>query len=77
MTKSELKQKIVELYNEKSKILNTQDLAELFDKINISTGINVFSIINKGKRNNTNDINSYATGSGGRTMMQYKSGHVV
>lgn len=77
-TRKQIKDTLVSMYKEDVKTMSTQDLANKYDTLHRKTGINVFSIVNKGKPQNRNDINVLGGNSGGgRTMSMYKSGHQV
>jgi len=77
-TRKQIKAALLSMYKEDVKTMSTQELANKYDTLHRKTGINVFSIINKGKPQNRNDINVLGGNSGGgRTMSMYKSGHQV
>ena len=77
-TRKQIKTALLSMYKEDVKTMSIQDLANKYDTLHRKTGINVFSIINKGKPQNRNDINVLGGNSGGgRTMSMYKSGHQV
>ena len=77
-TRKQIKAALLGMYKEDVKTMSTQDLANKYDVLHRKTGINVFSIVNKGKPQNRNDINVLGGNSGGgRTMSMYKSGHQV
>tara|TARA_Y100000588_G_scaffold244854_1_gene259053 strand:- start:4645 stop:4887 length:243 start_codon:yes stop_codon:yes gene_type:complete len=77
-TRKQIKAALLSMYKEDVKTMSTQDLANKYDVLRRKTGINVFSIVNKGKPQNRNDINVLGGNSGGgRTMSMYKSGHQV
>jgi hypothetical protein len=72
------KQRALNLYHAMKKAkFNHQQIVSVCEKIKIQHNIDVFSLLNRGKPQNRYNINNYATGSGGRSMAQYKSGHVV
>lgn len=77
-TRKQIKAALLGMYKEDVKTMSTQDLANKYDTLHRKTGINVFSIVNKGKPQNRYDINVLGGNSnGGRCMHQYKSGHQV
>ena len=77
-TKTQIKAALLSMYKEDVQKMSTQDLANKYDTLHRKTGINVFSVINKGKPQNRNDINVLGGNSGGgRNMAMYKSGHQV
>ena len=77
-TRKQIKDTLLSMYKEDVKTMSTQGLANKYDTLHRKTGINIFSLINKGKPQNRNDINVLGGNSGGgRTMSMYKSGHQV
>ena len=77
-TRKQIKDALISIYKEDVKTMSIQDLANKYDTLHRKTGINVFSIVNKGKPQNRNDINVLGGNSGGgRSMSMYKSGHQV
>ena len=73
-----MKSALLSMYKEDVKTMSAQDLANKYDTLHRKTGVNVFSIINKGKPQNRYNINVLGGNSGGgRTMLMYKSGHQV
>ena len=77
-TKQQIKNALLKMHSEDKKTMTFQQLAHKYDVLNRQTGVNVFSILNKGKSQNRFDINVLGGNSnGGRCMHQYKSGHRV
>lgn len=77
-TRKQIKATLLGMYKEDVQKLSTQDLANKYDTLHLKTGINVFSIVNKGKpQNRFNICNLGGNSNGGRCMHQYKSGHQV
>ena len=64
-TRKQIKDTLLSMYKEDVKTMSTQELANKYDTLHRKTGINVFSIINKGKPQNRNDINVLGGNSGG------------
>ncbi|CAM0110076.1 hypothetical protein VPH5P1C_0132 [Vibrio phage 5P1c] len=77
-TKTQIKNALLKMYNEDAHVMTHQQLANKYDKLHMQTGVNVFSLLNKGKSQNRFDINVLGGNSnGGHCMHQYKSGHLV
>ena len=77
-TKQQLIKTLLAMFKEDQKTLDHKTLVDKYSQLHVKTGVNVFSYLNKGKSNNRFDINVLGGHSGGgRTMLQYKSGHKV
>ena len=77
-TKQNLKDALLKMYSVDVETMTPQQLANKYDTLNIQTGVNVFSLLNKGKdQNRFNICNLGGNSGGGRTMSMYKSGHQV
>ncbi|CAH9013789.1 conserved hypothetical protein [Vibrio phage 249E41-1] len=77
-TKTQIKAALLKMYDEDVQTMTHQQIANKYDKLHMQTGVNVFSLLNKGKSQNRFDINVLGGNSnGGRYMHQYKTGHLV
>ena len=77
-TKQQVKAALLKMHSQDVKTMTPQQLAGKYDVLHRQTGVNVFSILNKGKSQNRFDINVLVGNSnGGRCMHQYKSGYRV
>lgn len=77
-TKQQVKVALLKMHSEDKKTMTPQQLAHKYDVLNRQTGVNVFSLLNKGKdQNRFNICNLGGNSGGGRTMLMYKSGHQV
>lgn len=77
-TKQQVKAALLKMHSQDVQTMTPQQLAHKYDVLHRQTGVNVFSLLNKGKSQNRFDINVLGGNSnGGRCMHQYKSGHQV
>lgn len=72
------KNTILIAFKHDQKVLSYKELQSKYYQIRLKTGIDAFSLVKKGKPQNTFDINVLGGHSGGgRTMVQYRSGHTI
>lgn len=77
-TKQQVKATLLKMHSQDVQTMTPQQIADKYDVLRRQTGVNVFSLLNKGKSQNRFDINVLGGNSnGGRCMHQYKSGHRV
>ncbi|AUR87611.1 hypothetical protein NVP1101O_200 [Vibrio phage 1.101.O._10N.261.45.C6] len=73
-----MKDKILAAFKHDQQTMNFKDLQQKYYAVRCITGIDAFSLVNRGKSQNRNDINVLGGNSnGGRNMAAYKSGHNV
>ena len=77
-TKQQVKAALLKMHTQDVQTMTPQQLADKYDVLRRQTGVNVFSLLNKGKdQNRFNICNLGGNSGGGRTMSMYKSGHQV
>ncbi|CAH9013744.1 conserved hypothetical protein [Vibrio phage 496E54-1] len=64
-TKTQIKNALLKMYNEDVQTMTHQQIANKYDKLHMQTGVNVFSLLNKGKSQNRFNICNLGGNSGG------------
>ncbi|CAM0110294.1 hypothetical protein VPH166E361_0138 [Vibrio phage 166E36-1] len=64
-TKTQIKAALLKMYKVDVQVMTPQQLANKYDMLHIQTGINVFSLLNKGKDQNRFNICNLGGNSGG------------
>ncbi|AUR86430.1 hypothetical protein NVP1084O_223 [Vibrio phage 1.084.O._10N.261.49.F5] len=73
-----MKAAILAAFKHDQQTMNFKDLQQKYYEVRCVTGVDAFSLANRGKSQNRNDINVLGGNSnGGRNMAAYKSWHSV